>query len=163
MSSSDLEGRKQIEQKEEPLGGFKEFEWPSEPPKPPVSPCVRHILEEGVDSHYELSQHQWLKVQQQKGFKEHPRGRLCDLDSTSQTLTSNYRQGYLYSQFVQLNPWEIPRFFTPRECCRLMGFPETFNTRGCSNEGQFYRQIGNAVSPPVVKLIIEALVAQGFL
>eukprot|EP00927_Polykrikos_kofoidii_P079209 TRINITY_DN75997_c0_g1_i1.p1 TRINITY_DN75997_c0_g1~~TRINITY_DN75997_c0_g1_i1.p1 ORF type:complete len:583 (-),score=85.29 TRINITY_DN75997_c0_g1_i1:1009-2757(-) len=52
-----------------------------------------------------------------------------------------------------------PRFFTARECCRLQGFPETWRIPGekdgslevMSPElGRFYRQVGNAVAPPVV-------------
>ncbi|KAK3245969.1 hypothetical protein CYMTET_44481 [Cymbomonas tetramitiformis] len=52
-----------------------------------------------------------------------------------------------------------PRFFTPRECARLQGFPETFQVAGYrgANDGRFYRQIGNAVCPPVVAVIAAAL------
>ena len=61
----------------------------------------------------------------------------------------------------------LPRFFTPRECCRLQGFPETFiiptNISNCNNNqkqqrqciSHFYRQIGNSVSPPCVIAVAE--------
>ena len=77
---------------------------------------------------------------------------------------------------IQMNPARnatdptIPRFFTPRECCRLQGFPEhfilPFNTIEHSNDkhqrhlvSHFYRQIGNAVSPPCVAAVAEHAVA----
>ena len=50
-----------------------------------------------------------------------------------------------------------PRFFTPRECARLQGFPEAFSLTACDNPGRFYHQIGNAVSPPIVAAVAHAL------
>ena len=47
----------------------------------------------------------------------------------------------------QIGP--APRFFSPRECARLMGFPESF-TLPRVPEGVAYKQMGNAVSPPLV-------------
>jgi DNA-cytosine methyltransferase len=70
----------------------------------------------------------------------------------------------------------LPRFFTPRECCRLQGFPEKFvlpfnplisttcNKQTWNNINQrqqrqyiskFYRQIGNSVSPPCVIAVVK--------
>ena len=57
------------------------------------------------------------------------------------------------------------RLFTPRECARLQGFPETFllSGEGASGEGievgeaAQYVGLGNAVSPPVVRAIARAL------
>ena len=60
------------------------------------------------------------------------------------------------------------RFFTRRECARLMGFPEWFRvdldfgvgraggatqTQTAIDGNRFYAQIGNAVCPPVVTAI----------
>lgn len=42
-----------------------------------------------------------------------------------------------------------PRFFSPRECARLMGFPEAFQLP-TAPEGIAYRQLGNAVVPPLI-------------
>jgi DNA (cytosine-5)-methyltransferase 1 len=44
-----------------------------------------------------------------------------------------------------------PRRLTPRECARLMGFPEKFIIPVSDN--QAYKQFGNAVVPPVVEAI----------
>ena len=61
-----------------------------------------------------------------------------------------------HSQFVSQGEGVNPRFFTPRECARIMGFPDSFKT-ACSTvePNRFYHQIGNAVCPPVIKAIIE--------
>mmetsp|Transcript_21149 Transcript_21149/g.64523 ORF Transcript_21149/g.64523 Transcript_21149/m.64523 type:complete len:527 (-) Transcript_21149:100-1680(-) len=57
-------------------------------------------------------------------------------------------------------PRRRPRFLTPRECSRLMGFPESYSIpprkQGAGYSG-FYRQIGNAVCPPVVAAVGERL------
>ena len=64
------------------------------------------------------------------------------------------------------NDQTLPRFFTPRECCRLQGFPEDFvlpftvsDNKDRNFISQFYRQIGNAVSPPCVATVAEHLVS----
>lgn len=53
------------------------------------------------------------------------------------------------------------RKITPLECLRLQGFKEetyqTLRNAGISNT-QIYKQSGNAVSPPVIKAIIENLI-----
>ncbi|TAL96202.1 MAG: DNA (cytosine-5-)-methyltransferase, partial [Paraburkholderia sp.] len=42
-----------------------------------------------------------------------------------------------------------PRRLTPRECARLMGFPDTF--RIPVSDTQAYRQFGNSVVMPVMR------------
>ena len=54
---------------------------------------------------------------------------------------------------VPRSPPHNPRFFTKREAARLQGFPECFATGGY----EFYRQIGNAVTTPVVCALAGAL------
>ena len=52
-----------------------------------------------------------------------------------------------------------PRFFTPRECARLMGFPDAHRL-GCARApGRAYRQLGNAVAPPMTRDVARALLA----
>ena len=48
------------------------------------------------------------------------------------------------------------RKFTTRECLRIQGFPESYKIT--PNTGQSYKQIGNSVSVPVVKLLAEEMV-----
>lgn len=112
--------------------------------------------------------------------------RLAWVDGAARTLMSSYRRGYeMYSEFVPHSDETAggrivgvrPRFFSRRECARLMGFPEWFRVDlsfglagGAEKEGQagggghvdanrFYAQIGNAVCPPVVTAIAGPLLA----
>ena len=48
------------------------------------------------------------------------------------------------------------RKFTTRECLRIQGFPESY--RITPNTAQSYKQIGNSVSVPVVKLLAEEMI-----
>jgi DNA (cytosine-5)-methyltransferase 1 len=49
-----------------------------------------------------------------------------------------------------------PRRLTPRECARLMGYPEWFQIP--VSDTQAYRQFGNSVAVPVVERIAAAVV-----
>merc|ERR1719409_296306 len=94
-----------------------------------------------------------------------------NLDSKAPTLISSYRRASSYTSkyvFEELDRTrrDIPRFLTPRECCRLMGFPDEFPVPSirCESEGfvsHFYFGIGNAVVPPLVsdigKELLQAL------
>ena len=50
---------------------------------------------------------------------------------------------------------ENPRRLTPRECARLMGFPDSF--RIPVSDTQAYKQFGNSVAVPVVAAIARAM------
>lgn len=58
---------------------------------------------------------------------------------------------------------EMVRRLTPLECERLQGFPDGWTTHGIKGRPQYdamrYRQLGNAVAPPVVEWIGRRLVA----
>ena len=75
--------------------------------------------------------------------------KFLDPNSISITLTTadSHKLG-----IVQNNK---PRRLTPRECARLQGFPDTFILH--PSESATYRQMGNAVSVPVVQAILEDL------
>jgi site-specific DNA-cytosine methylase len=49
-----------------------------------------------------------------------------------------------------------PRRLTPRECARLMGYPDTFQIP--VSDTQAYRQFGNSVAVPVVAAIAAQVV-----
>ena len=72
--------------------------------------------------------------------------KFLDPDSISITLTASdaNRLG-----IVQNN---TPRRITPRECARLQGYPDTYQL--LENDSAVYKQMGNAVSVPVVKAVI---------
>ena len=48
------------------------------------------------------------------------------------------------------------RKFTTRECLRIQGFPEHYLIK--SNTAQSYKQIGNSVSIPVIKLLAKTII-----
>jgi len=137
------------------------------PRLPDLQRRAEEVFEECPDApNLVLTDHQWAKVQEQAYFKQHPGARLLDPQALTQTLQSSYRSGYLlYTQFVPC-PSTNPRFFSPRECARLMGFPEAYLLH-LSGEaaplarqrvGRLYRQIGNAVCPPVIAAIVQCIV-----
>jgi DNA (cytosine-5)-methyltransferase 1 len=53
------------------------------------------------------------------------------------------------------------RKLIPRECARLMGFPETFKIH--KSDSQAYKQFGNSVVVDVVKAIVKSLIEQKIL
>lgn len=49
------------------------------------------------------------------------------------------------------------RFFTPREICRLMGFPESFTFPDSISKKQRYMLLGNSINVKVVSQLIKIL------
>lgn len=49
-----------------------------------------------------------------------------------------------------------PRRLTPRECARLMGFPDSFDLNNISDT-QLYRQFGNSVAVPVIREVARIM------
>lgn len=77
--------------------------------------------------------------------------KFLEPDGISITLTSSdcNRLG-----IVQNN---IPRRITPRECARLQGYPESYKL--LDDDKAVYKQMGNAVSVPVVKAVLLDLLS----
>ena len=77
---------------------------------------------------------------------------LVDKNSVSRTLSARYYKDgseILVSQGKKKNP----RRLTPRECARLMGFPDTFIIP--VSDTRAYRQFGNSVVVPVISMAAE--------
>ena len=136
------------------------FNWPE---LKVVPRCVREVLEEEVDlAEYRLTEHQRSKVMASKDWASGHR--VARLEGGARTLMASYKHSYhLYSEFVPVGDdtkEELPkdlRFYTPRECARLMGFPESFRVGESTNKNHWYHQCGNAVCPPVIAAIIAAV------
>lgn len=79
---------------------------------------------------------------------------LVGPDDVSRTLSARYYKDgseILISQGTKKNP----RRLTPRECMRLMGYPDDF--RIVVSDTQAYKQAGNSVCVPVVGAIADAM------
>ena len=71
---------------------------------------------------------------------------LVTPESTTRTLSARYfKDG---SEILLDQPGKNPRRLTPRECARLMGFPERFEI--IVSDTQAYKQFGNAVVSSLV-------------
>jgi len=115
----------------------------------------------------ELTAQQHAKVQSihsKRGTLLSKDGRI-DPDRKVPTLISRYHDvssvttKYLFEE-ADGTPRLRPRFLTPRECTRLMGFPEEFTVPAYDNDvavSHFYKAIGNAVCPPVIAGIGKGL------
>jgi len=138
--------------------GFKParpFEFPSYPRS---GPTLESILEKEVDPKYTLTDHLWNYLQEY-ARKHKAAGNgfgfgLAQRDGVSRTLSARYHKDgseILVSQGKQQNP----RRLTPRECARLMGYPESFVIP--VSDTQAYRQFGNSVVVPVVERIARSV------
>lgn len=142
------------------LVGFRDpihFEFPAFPFE---GPTLSSILEKNAPEKYTLSDHLWGYLQDYA--KKHQAagngfgfGLVTERD-VARTLSARYHKDgseILVSQGAKRNP----RRLTPRECARLMGFPESYAIP--VSDTQAYRQFGNSVVVPVVERIAERVVA----
>jgi DNA (cytosine-5)-methyltransferase 1 len=125
---------------------------------PNQHPKLSSILEEEVDPKYTLSDRLW-KYLQDYAEKHRLKGNgfgygLANLDGITRTLSARYYKDG--SEILIPQEGKNPRRLTPRECARLMGFPDTYNIV-CSDT-RAYKQFGNSVVVPVVQSIAKELV-----
>lgn len=103
-----------------------------------------------VCGRYTLSDHLW-KYLRDYSARHRAAGNgfgygLVGPDDTCRTLSARYYKDGS-EILVQQNGRKNPRRLTPRECARLMGFPDTF--RIPVSDTQAYKQFGNSVAVPV--------------
>ncbi len=141
------------------IAGFREpvgFEWGD-------TPSAKHSLSEVLDTEpvaekYVLSDKLWNYLQ---AYAEKHRakgnGFGCSVfgpDDVARTLSARYfKDGseILISRGAGLNP----RRLTPRECGRLMGYPESFEIP--VSDTRAYKQFGNSVVVPVIRHIAQLM------
>jgi DNA (cytosine-5)-methyltransferase 1 len=75
-------------------------------------------------------------------------------DDIARTLSARYHKDGS-EILVHRGPGKNPRRLTPRECARLMGFPDSF--RIPVSDTQAYRQFGNSVVVPALRAAARAL------
>jgi len=144
---------------------YENFQWPNIK-NPRVSPKISDILEGKVDSRYTLSDKLWSYL---VAYAEKHRARgngfgygMPDLEGITRTLSARYHKDGSEILIKKVNQNQNPRRLTPRECARLMGFPENFVIP--VSDTQAYRQFGNSVVVPVVHQValnlVEAIVGE---
>ena len=159
--------------------GFKEpldFKFPELVDKRPV---LGDVLEDDVDEKYTLKDGTWNALQRHRakhkakgnGFgyskndivtsadlkswtPEQKKKFFADKKGIAKTLSARYYKDG--AEILIDQGKKNPRRLTPRECARIMGFPEKFKIPVSDN--QAHRQFGNAVVVPVVKEIAKAMV-----
>lgn len=112
-----------------------------------------------VNKKYILSDHLW-KYLRDYAAKHKAKGNgfgfgLVGSDDTCRTLSARYYKDgseILITRGARKNP----RRLTPRECCRLMGFPNDFLIP--VSDTQAYKQFGNSVAVPVVKKVASLVI-----
>ena len=79
-----------------------------------------------------------------------------NMNNECPTLTANMGTGGHNVPLVLSDPLKGPRKLTPRECFNFQGFPSSYKIDGIS-DAMLYKLAGNAVSVPVVRLIVNRL------
>jgi len=143
--------------------GFREpagFTW-EDLNLPEATKRMSDILQpaEEVDAKYTLTPKLWKYL---KGYaaKHKAAGNgfgygLVKADSVARTLSARYYKDGS-EILVSQGPGKRPRRLTPRECARLMGFPETFQIP--VSDTQAYKQFGNSVVVPVMEEVARIMV-----
>jgi DNA (cytosine-5)-methyltransferase 1 len=128
----------------------REFHWPE---VQKASPRLGQILQQEAPEKYTLSDHLWNYLQtyaakhkaKGNGFGF---GRFGPHD-VARTLSARYfKDG---SEILIDQGDRNPRRLTPRECARLMGFPDTFKIP--VSDTRAYKQFGNSVVVPLVQKV----------
>jgi DNA (cytosine-5)-methyltransferase 1 len=118
------------------------------------NPKLTDILEKTPDPKYTLTPHLWRYLQDYaKKHKEKGNGfgfGMPDLKGISRTLSARYYKDGSEILIMQ-GAGKIPRRLTPRECARLMGFPDKYKI--VVSDTQAYRQFGNALVPPIAEAV----------
>lgn len=122
--------------------------------------CVSDILDKTVPEKYTLSDKLWSYLQAYaEKHKEKGNGfgfGMADLNGITRTLSARY---YKDGSEILIPQGEgnNPRRLTPRECARLMGYPDEYIISAVS-EIQVYKQCGNSVIVPLITAVSEELV-----
>jgi DNA (cytosine-5)-methyltransferase 1 len=117
------------------------------------------ILQKNPDKKYTLSDHLWSYLQEY-AYKHKSKGNgfgfgLADKNGYSRTLSARYHKDG--SEILIKQRGKNPRRLTPRECARLMGFPDSFKIRVPDTHA--YRQFGNSVVIPIVGSIARTIIS----
>lgn len=123
-------------------------------------PALGEILVTHPPEKYRLTPHLWNYLQEY-ALKHRSKGNgfgfgLVNPDDpnvVTRTLSARYYKDG--SEILIETGAETPRRLTPRECARLMGFPDDF--RIPVSDTQAYKQFGNSVVVPVVETLARSI------
>ncbi len=124
------------------------------------SHAIKDILDPFVDEKYTLSDKLWSYLQNY-AEKHKAKGNgfgfgLVDLNGVSRTLSARYYKDGSEILIPQVDG-KNPRRLSPRECARLMGYPDIYRLDQVSDV-QAYRQCGNSVVVPLITAVAEQIV-----
>ena len=136
-------------------GGNKKFEFPVFD-GPEIA--LKTILQKDVPDGYTISDKLWLGHQRRTernigrgtGFTAFE----ANLDKPANTLVARYGKDGKECLIPQKG--KNPRKLTPRECARLMGYPDNYLT--AESNAASYRQFGNSVAVPVIEAIAKKII-----
>lgn len=137
--------------------GEEEFEFPEQHE---ATRSIKEILDPNIDPKYTLSDKLWAYLQ---NYAEKHRAKgngfgygLVDLNGITRTLSARYYKDGSEILIPQDNG-RNPRRLSPRECARLMGYPDQYRIDRVSDV-QAYRQCGNSVIVPLITAVSEQII-----
>lgn len=130
------------------------------PEQKPATKSIKDILDSDIDAKYTLSDKLWSYLQNY-AQKHRAKGNgfgfgMVDLNGISRTLSARYYKDGSEILIPQ-GEGKNPRKLSPRECARLMGYPDEYRLDQVSDV-QAYRQCGNSVVVPLITAVSEQLV-----
>jgi DNA (cytosine-5)-methyltransferase 1 len=122
---------------------------------------LRDILDKDVPAKYTLTDN-LMRCLERHRDRHQAKGNgfgfaIADLDGVSNTLKARYYKDG--SEILIPQEGKNPRRLTPKECSRLMGFPDGFVIPDGMAESHAYKQFGNSVVVPLVELIAKRIAA----
>lgn len=140
--------------------GDTHFSWDDFRQPEPKTKTLKDILEPDamVDMKYILTDNLWRYLQAYAA-KHKAAGNgfgygLVGRDDTSRTLSARYYKDGS-EILIDRGKGKNPRRLTPRECARLMGYPDSFIIP--VSDTRAYKQFGNSVVVPVVKEVAKIM------
>lgn len=121
---------------------------------------IKEILDPDNDPKYTLSDKLWAYLQ---NYAEKHRAKgngfgygLVDLNGIARTLSARYYKDGSEILIPQ-GEGKNPRRLSPRECARLMGYPDNYILNAVSDV-QAYRQCGNSVIVPLISAVSKQII-----
>lgn len=142
---------------EDVFGGKESFTFPEQHE---ATRSIKEILDPNIDPKYTLSDKLWAYLQ---NYAEKHRAKgngfgygLVDLNGITRTLSARYYKDGSEILIPQ-GEGKNPRRLSPRECARLMGYPDAYRIDRVSDV-QAYRQCGNSVIVPLITAVSEQII-----